>query len=151
MKRKNVINVLISIIIVAILTFAFVSCGSTNTEDETASLSTTEEAVTDEVVKPNKPTTTEDEKEETTTKAPETTKPQPTKPQPTQPKPTDPKPTQPKPTEPKPTQPSGGGLDTWDDGPAESGLYIQDPNENVDHWVDKEAEDLGENLDWELN
>ena len=54
-------------------------------------------------------------------------------PKPTE-KPTE-KPTQPKPTEPKPTQPSGGGQFTFDDGPAESGLYIQDPNENVDHWV----------------
>ncbi len=57
MKRKNVINVLISIIIVAILTFAFVSCDVNNGKED--SLSTTKvvvvpviEDVTDEAGEP---------------------------------------------------------------------------------------------------
>ena len=149
MKRTSIV---ILFLVIALMILAFTACGDGNKQETETTTETTTELTTIAITA-EATSATDEETEEPTTKAPETTKPKPTQkpteaPKPTE-KPTE-KPTQPKPTEPKPTQPSGG-LDTWDDGPAESGLYIQDPNENVDHWVDKEAEDLGENLDWELN
>ena len=135
MKRKNVINVLISIIIVAILTFAFVSCDVSNGKED--SLSTTKvvvvpviEDVTDEAGEPVTDAEGEkvtevvgttavvvDEDEETPSFV---QKPKPTKPnKPTTtedekeeattkaPETTKPKPqpTKPQPTQPKPTDP----------------------------------------------
>ena len=132
MKRKNVINILISIIIVAILTFAFVSCDVNNGKE--GSLSTTKvvvvpviEDVTDEAGEPVTDAEGEkvtevvgttavvvDKDEETPSfiQKPKPNKPTTTEdekeeattkaPETTKPKP---QPTQPKPTQPKPTEP----------------------------------------------
>lgn len=134
MKRKNVINVLISIIIVGILMFAFVSCDVNNEKED--SLSTTKvvvvpviEEVTDEAGEPVTDAEGEkvtevvgttavvvDEDEETPSFV---QKPKPTKPnKPTTEKETEesttkasettkpkPQPTKPQPTQPKPTEP----------------------------------------------
>ncbi len=131
MKRKNVINVLISIIIVAILTFAFVSCDVNNGKED--SLSTTKvvvvpviEDVTDEAGEP----VTDKDGEQVTEVVGTTTvvvdkddetpsfvqKPNPTKPtKPVKPSETEkdtdeattkaPETTKPQPTQPKPTEP----------------------------------------------
>ena len=132
MKRKY----LLLITVITLLVFVLAGCVD-NKKQETE---TTTEATTEITTIETSEVTTELETEESTTKAPETTKKQVYEPVENTKKPTD-----------APVNtPPGGGLDTWDDGPGDPNEYVQDPNENVDHWVQKEAEDLGENLDWEL-
>jgi hypothetical protein len=130
MKRTSIF---ILFLLIALMFLAFNACGDgKKQETETTTVATTEISTveTSEV-------TAELETEESTTKAPETTMPKP-------------QPTKPQPTEPKPTQPSGGGLDTWNEEPLDPGGYVQDPNTDAQYWVDKEVEELGENLNWEL-
>lgn len=132
MKKKNVIMVLISIIIVGILMFAFVSCDVNNGKED--SLSTTKvvvvpviedvtdeagEPVTDaegekvtEVVGTTSVVVKDDEEAPTHIQKPKPTKPnKPTTEKETEesttkaPETTKPKPTKPQPTQPKPTEP----------------------------------------------
>ena len=125
MKRKY----LLLITVITLLVFVLAGCGDNKKQETETTTETTTEILTVETSE----VTTEMVTEESTTKAPETTKKQVYEPvENTK-----------KATEAQVNTPPGGGLDTWDDGPAESGLYIQDPNENVDHWVDKDAEENG--------
>ena len=133
MKRTSIV---ILFLVIALMFLGFNACGDGKKQET----ETTTEATTEILTVETSEVTTELETEESTTKAPETTKKQVYEPvENTK-----------RPTEALVKTPPGGGLDTWDDGPAESGLYIQDPNENVDHWVDKDAEENGWNTDWTL-
>lgn len=132
MKRKY----LLLITVITLLIFILAGCGDNKKQETETTTEATTEILTVETIK----VTTELETEESTAKAPETTKKQVYEPvENTK-----------KPAEAPVNTPPGVGLDTWNEEPLDPGGYVQDPNENVDHWVQKEAEDLGENLDWEL-
>ena len=124
----------------------FTGCGKTavdeNTTSDTTSNTTTETTteLTTIATTAEATSATDEETEESTTKAPETTKKQVYEPvENTK-----------KPTEAPVNTPPGSGLDTWDDGPGDPNEYVQDPNTDAQYWVDKEVEELGENLNWEL-
>ena len=133
MKRTSIV---ILFLVIALMFLGFNACGDGKKQET----ETTTEATTEILTVETSEVTTELETEESTTKAPETTKKQVYEPvENTK-----------KPAEAPVNTPPGGGLDTWNEEPLDPGGYVQDPNTDGQYWVDKEVEELGENLDWEL-